>query len=68
MNQCQTPGFPISVEINGKAYNGQYTYAGGVVTVSTFHGQMSKRLSNASSVTAFAGQVLREFIRSAAAA
>lgn len=66
MNLCQTSGFPITVEINGKAYNGQYTYAGGVVTVSTFQGQMSKRLGNASSVSEFAGQVLREFIRSRA--
>jgi hypothetical protein len=64
----QTSGFPISVEINGKAYNGQYTFAGGVVTVSTFHGQTSKRIGHASSVAAFAGQVLREFIRSTAAA
>ena len=63
MNQCQTTGFPITVEINGKAYNGQYTLAAGVVTVSTFQGQASKRLGNASSATAFAMQVLRDLVR-----
>ena len=67
MNSPQNPGFPITVEINGKAYNGEYTVAGGVVTVSTFQGQVSKRLGSASSVTAFAGQVLRDFVRLGAA-
>ncbi len=63
MNQRPISGFPITVEINGKAYNGQYTLAAGVVTVTTFQGQASKRLGNASSATAFAMQVLREMVR-----
>jgi hypothetical protein len=56
------PRYPVTIEIDGKTYKGNYWVAGKILTVSTGKGGKSRQVGS-TSAEVLAQQLLRELVK-----